>query len=57
MITNIEFEDINHSDYPDYTDVFISSADIGGVPMNETQLNELNEDRDFVYESLMEGIF
>ncbi len=52
-ITNIEFDGIDHSDYPDYCDAYIVSADYDGQPMTEEQLEELCEDGDFVYESLM----
>ena len=52
-ITNIEFDGIDHSDYPDYCDAYIVSADYDGQPMTEEQLEEICEDGDFVYESLM----
>jgi len=57
MIDNIEFEDIYLSDAPDFVDAFISSADLDGVPMDETQLNDLNEDRDFVYEQVIKYLY
>ena len=56
-ITNIVFEDIDFSDYPDYCDAFIFSADIAGEPMTEDELNELNENKDFVYRKLMEHLY
>ena len=56
-IDNIQFEDIDHSDYPDFCDAFIASADINGVEMTEDELNELNENRDFVHEKLIEHLF
>ena len=52
-IANIEFDGIDHSDYPDYCDAYIVSADYDGQPMTEEQLEEICEDGDFVYESLM----
>ena len=57
VIDSIEFEDINYSDYPDFCDAFISYAEINGEPMTDTELESLNEDRDFVYEKLMEYLF
>lgn len=53
-IDNIDFDGIDHSDYPDYCDAYILSCDIDGVEATEEQLNEINEDRDFVYEKLFD---
>ena len=53
-VANLEFEDIDHSDYPDYCDAFVSYAEYDGIPMTEDQLNDLNENyRDFVYDKLI----
>lgn len=56
-IDNIKFEDIDHSDYPDFCDAFIASADIDGRPMTEDELNELNENTLFIHEKLMDYLF
>jgi hypothetical protein len=56
-ITNIEFDGINHKDYPDYCDAYIANADYDGVEMTEEQLQLLNEDSMFVYDTLIETIF
>ena len=56
-ITNIEFDGIDHRDYPDYCDAYIASADYDGVEMTEEQLQLLNEDSMFVYDTLIETIF
>jgi len=53
-IENIEFEDINYSDAPDFCDAFISYAEIDGEPLTEEQLEEVNNDAGFVYEELMD---
>ncbi len=55
-ITNVEFEDIDYSDYPDFCDAHIVSADIDGVPMTEAQLEALNES-DLRYDLLMDYIY
>lgn len=55
-ITNIEFEGIDYSDYPDFCDAYIISADLDGVPMTEEQLEALNES-DLRYELLMDYIY
>ena len=44
LIDNIEVDDIDTSDYPDFCDAFISSADYNGKPMTDDQLDKLNED-------------
>ena len=56
-ISNIQFDGIDHSDYPDYCDAYIVSADYDGVEMTEAQLEEINEDGDFVYEKLIDYLF
>ena len=48
-IDNIEIDGIDTKDYPDFCDAYISSADYNGVPMTDKQLDELNEDGDYVY--------
>jgi hypothetical protein len=53
LIDNIEFDGIDYDDYPDYCDAYITSADYDGREMTESELEELNNDLDFVYESLM----
>jgi len=55
-ITNVEFEGIDYSDYPDFCDAYIVSAELDGVPMTESQLEALNES-DLRYELLMDYIY
>lgn len=57
-IDNIEFDDVDMNDYPDFVDAWVCSADYDGVPMTDDQLYDLNENyRDFVYEKLIASIF
>jgi len=56
LIDNIEFDGINYGDYPDFSDVYISNACYDGVEMTEEQLDEINEDSDFVYERFLDHI-
>ena len=56
MIDNIEFDGIEFNDYPDFCDAFICYAERNGEPLNDTELNELNEDTDFVYNKLMDHL-
>lgn len=55
-VSNIQFEDVDKSDAPDYCDAYIVSADYDGVEMNSYQLEKLNEDKDFVHSQLLEWL-
>jgi hypothetical protein len=57
LIDNIEFEGINHNDYPDYCDAYIISAEYDGREMTEEEIEELNNDLSFVYEKLMDFLY
>jgi hypothetical protein len=57
LIENVEMDDINLHDWPDLCDAFISSADYDGLPMTNEQLDEINQDNDFVYEHAREWCF
>lgn len=54
LITNIEFDGIDHSDYPDYCDAYIVRALYNGFEMPIEMLDKLNEDSSYVYDRLME---
>jgi hypothetical protein len=54
-IDNFTF-DYDTKDYPDFSDAFIESCDIDGVPATEEQLDIINEDHQYVYEKLYEHI-
>lgn len=56
-ISNIEFDGIDHKDFPDFCDAYIVSADYNGEPMTEEQLEEINEDHEFVYHELINYLF
>ena len=57
-IEDIEFDGINHSDYPDFCDAFISSATYQNRDMTEEELEVLDEEyRDWVYEKLMDYLY
>lgn len=53
-IDNIEIDGIDTKDYPDFCDAYISSADYDGKPMTDKQLDELNEDGDYIYGHIMD---
>ena len=56
-IENVEVDGIDTNDYPDFCDAFIASADYDGEPMTSSQLDELNEDGDFVHECVQNQLF
>jgi hypothetical protein len=55
-VSNVVVEGIDYDDYPDFSDAYISEADYDGIPMTEEQLEELNENSEFVHESAFEQI-
>ena len=57
LISNVEFEDINHKDAPDYCDAHVVAFEYDGVPATEEQLEELGDDADMVYELLMDYLY
>lgn len=56
-ISNVSVTNIDHRDYPDFVDAYIDYAEYGGEPMTQEQLDELNEDREFVWQEVMDKIF
>jgi hypothetical protein len=58
LIDNIEFDDVDMADAPDFSDAYISSADYDGVPMTDDELVDLNEKHPgFVYEKLFNRLY
>lgn len=48
-LKSIELEDVDSRDYPDFCDAFIAYAEtVDGVPLTDEQLEELNEDGEWV---------
>jgi len=55
-LKNSEFDGIDHLDYPDYCDAFCIYAEFeDGTPLNELQLDELNESN-YWYDLLIETL-
>lgn len=50
LIDNLKFAGIIYSDYPDFSDIYIESADYDGIPMDGDQLDKINKDTQLVYE-------
>lgn len=57
LITDIEVEGIDSRDYPDFVDAYISYAYYNREEMTDEQLEELNQDGEFVYEEVMKKLF
>lgn len=57
LISNIAIDGIDMGDYPDFCDAYILSADYGDREMTDEELEILNEDSDFVHQSVFEHIF
>jgi len=57
-IDNVEIEDVYPSDYPEFCDAFIASADYNGRPMTDEELDTLNdEEPEFVLEQVYALLF
>ena len=55
---NIEIDGIDFRDAPDFVDAFISYAEHkDGTPLTDKELDELNEDGQFVYERVLDKIY
>ena len=52
----VEVDNIKHWDYPDYCDAYISKAYIGGQEATQEQLDVLNDNDDFRYNSVIESL-
>ena len=55
-INNIQLSGVEVKDYPDFCDAYIESADYDGRPMTEEELDELNDDRDFVHQKVWDWL-
>ena len=56
-IDNIEFGDVWYEDAMNFSDAFIVSADYNGKPMNDAQLDVINNDSEFIHEQLIKFLF
>jgi len=57
-LSSIEISDLMTWDYPDFVDAFISYAEYkDGSELSDVELDELNDDRDFVYSIVWERLW
>jgi hypothetical protein len=55
---SLEVDGIDTSDYPDFADAYISYAEFeDGTPLNDSELDELNDDRELVYDRAISYLF
>ena len=58
-ITDVEVEDIDTKDAPDFCDAFIASArwEDTGELLSEPELEELNDDGDLLYDAVLKVLY
>ena len=52
----VEIDGIDHKDYPKYCDAFISKALIDGVEATDEELDIINSNDEFRYESVYDNL-
>lgn len=54
---SIIIDDINTWDYPDFCDAFVSYAEYeDGTPLNDDQLDQLNDEKESWYNFIIERV-
>jgi len=56
-LEDVKVEDIDMKDYPDFCDAFIASATIDGRELTDEELNEVNEDYDYLYSQIENTLY
>lgn len=57
-VKNLQFQNIDWIDYPDFSDAYISYGEYDGQPLTDEQKDQLaDEHPDFVYNQLLNNIF
>ena len=51
-ISKVVLEDIMYCDAPDFVDAYISEANINNRPATDKELDAINQNQDFVYDSI-----
>jgi hypothetical protein len=47
LATGLQFEDVDHRDYPDYCDAYVSAGFIGDRELTEDELDQLNDNANY----------
>jgi len=53
----LEFDGVDHKDYPDYCDAYISAGQIDDRDLTDDELDELNQDGLFVRTKLEDWLY
>ena len=56
-ISNVKVDGIDMEDYGDFCDAYITSADYDGEPMTDEQIEALNDDSEFVNQSVFAQLY
>lgn len=56
QINDIVVDGIDGEDYPDFCDAYIASATYKGLEMTYEELEELNVNREFVYDEVIKSL-
>lgn len=58
-VVDLDIDGIDMRDYPDFCDAYIASAawEDTGENLTDEELEELNDDRDLVYELVLQRIY
>jgi hypothetical protein len=58
-VGNFEVDDVDTRDYPDFSDAFINYAEWldTNTPLNDAELELLNNESDLVYEAVLNYVF
>ena len=54
---NIEVDGLDYSDAPEFCDAYISHAELNAIPLTEEQLEQLNENDEFVFHSVEKYLY
>lgn len=56
LINDIEIDGVDHRDYPDYCDAYIMTAKVEGRMATDEELDQMNDDGQFRYDTVMEYV-
>lgn len=56
-IENVDLDGVNTNDYPDFCDAYVASATYDGRDMTDDELDEINENSEYIRELVMEKLF
>ena len=57
QISNIEIDGLDMRDYPDFVDAYIMDARVDGRRATDEELDQMNDDAEFRYESVEASLY